>query len=75
MGILEDTVEKVYGPSVGKLTLDNAKENNLINALVKTGKFTEDEAKELVTKSMQIGTDTATRILLQVILLLGYCTR
>ena len=26
---------------------------------VKTGKFTEDEAKELVTKSMQIGTDTA----------------
>jgi hypothetical protein len=39
--------------------LDNAKENNLINALVKTGKFTEDEAKELVTKSMQIGTATA----------------
>jgi hypothetical protein len=59
LGILEDTVEKVYGPSVGKSTLDNAKENNLINALVKTGKFTEDEAKELVTKSMQIGMDTA----------------
>ncbi|MDW0128615.1 MAG: hypothetical protein QOK87_09610, partial [Nitrososphaeraceae archaeon] len=59
LGILEDTVEKVYGPSVGKSTLDNAKENNLINALVKTGKFTEDEAKELVTKSMQIGTATA----------------
>jgi len=59
LGILEDTVEKIYGPSVGKSTLDNAKENNLINALVKTGKFTEDEAKELVTKSMQIGTDTA----------------
>jgi len=59
LGILEDTVEKIYGRSVGKSTLDNVKENNLINALVKTGKFTEDEAKELVTKSMQIGTDTA----------------
>ena len=61
LGILEDTVEKVYGPSVGKSALDSAKENNLINALVKTGKFTEDEAKEVVTKSMQIGTDTAAR--------------
>ena len=61
LGILEDTVEKVYGPSVGTSTLDNAKENNLINALVKTGKLTEDEAKELVTKSIQIGTDTAAR--------------
>jgi hypothetical protein len=61
LGILEDTVEKVYGPSVGKSALDSAKENNLINALVKTGKFTEDEAKELITKSMQIGTDTAAR--------------
>ena len=59
LDILGDTVEKVYGPSVGTSTLDNAKENNLINALVKTGKLTEDEAKELVTKSMQIGTDTA----------------
>ena len=59
LGILEDAVEKVYGISVGTSTLDNAKENNLINALVKTGKLTEDEAKELVTKSMQIGTDTA----------------
>jgi hypothetical protein len=58
LGILEDTVEKVY-PSVGTSISDNAKENNLINALVKTGKFTEDEATELVTKSMQSGTDTA----------------
>ena len=58
-GILEDTVEKVYGPSVGTLTSENAKENNLINALVKTGKFNEDEAKEVVTKSMQGGADTA----------------
>ena len=64
LDILEDTVEKVYGPLVGTSgtsTLDNSKENNLINALVKTGKLTEDEAKELVTKSMQIGTDTTTR--------------
>jgi polyhydroxyalkanoate synthesis regulator phasin len=61
LDILGDTVEKVYGPSVGISTLDNAKENNLINALVKTGKLTQDEAKELVTKSMQIGTDTAAR--------------
>src|SRR6266508_5548973 len=29
-------------------------ENNLINDLVKTGKFTEDEARELVTKVMLI---------------------
>ena len=64
LDILEDTVEKVYGPLVGTSdtsTLDNSKENNLINALVKTGKLSEDEAKELVTKSMQIGTDTAAR--------------
>ena len=32
----------------------NDEENNLINELVKTGKFTEDEAKELVTKVMLI---------------------
>ena len=31
----------------------------MINELVKTGKFTEDEAKEIVTKSIQTGTDTA----------------
>jgi polyhydroxyalkanoate synthesis regulator phasin len=61
LGILEDTVEKVYGPSVGTSILQNAKENNLTNALVKTGKLTEDEAEELVTKSMQIGTDTSAR--------------
>ena len=34
-------------------------EKNLINELVKTGKFTEDEAKELVTKVMKNGTDEA----------------
>src|SRR4029453_17673447 len=32
-------------------------QNNLINELVKTGKFTEDEAKELVTKVMKNGTN------------------
>jgi polyhydroxyalkanoate synthesis regulator phasin len=36
---------------------EDAKQNNLINELVKTGKLTEDEAKELVTKSIQTGTD------------------
>jgi len=59
LGILEDTVETIYGPSGGTSTSDDAKENNLINELVKTGKFREAEAKELVTKSMQSGTDTA----------------
>jgi polyhydroxyalkanoate synthesis regulator phasin len=45
---------------------EEAKQNNLINELVKTGKLTEEEAKELVTKSIQTGsgnpsaTDTAT---------------
>ena len=38
---------------------EDAKQNNLINELVKTGKFTEDEAKEIVTKSIHTGTDTA----------------
>ena len=36
---------------------EDAKQNNLINELVKTGKLTEDEAKELVIKSIQTGTD------------------
>ncbi|HZA70030.1 MAG TPA: hypothetical protein VE548_10055, partial [Nitrososphaeraceae archaeon] len=38
---------------------EDVKQNNLIDELVKTGKFSEDEAKEIVTKSIQIGTDTA----------------
>jgi polyhydroxyalkanoate synthesis regulator phasin len=38
---------------------EDANQNNMINELVKTGKFTEDEAKEIVTKSIQTGTDTA----------------
>jgi hypothetical protein len=37
----------------------NDEENNLINELVKTGKFTEDEATEFVTKVMNNGTNEA----------------
>ena len=54
LGILEDSVETVYGPSVGK-SISDTKESNLVNALAKTGKFTEDEAKEFVSKTMQNG--------------------
>ena len=67
-GILEDTVEKVYGSFDGVSTSDvsasgntstpvDGKETNLINELVRTGKFTEDEAKQFVSKSMQNGSD------------------
>jgi polyhydroxyalkanoate synthesis regulator phasin len=67
-GILEDTVEKVYGSFNGvstsdvsasgnTSTSDDGKETNLINKLVRTGKFTEDEAKQFVSKSMQNGSD------------------
>ena len=85
-GILEDTVEKVYGSfdsvstsdvsasgntstgdddtatsdvsaSGNTSTGDDDKETNLINKLVKTGKFTEAEAKQFVSKSMQNGSD------------------
>jgi polyhydroxyalkanoate synthesis regulator phasin len=103
-GILEDTVEKVYGSfdgvstsdvstpddatstsdvstpddatstsdvstpddatstsdvSTPTSTSDNNKETNLINELVKTGKFTEDEAKQFLSKSMQNGADNS----------------
>ena len=37
--------------------LRDGKETNLINKLVKTGKFTEAEAKQFVSKSMQNGPD------------------
>jgi polyhydroxyalkanoate synthesis regulator phasin len=49
LGILEESVKTVYGSSVDKSTSDT-KESNLLNALAKTGKFTEDEAKEFVSK-------------------------
>ena len=42
----------------GTSTADD-EENNLINELVKTGKFTEDEAKEFVTKAMKNGANGA----------------
>jgi polyhydroxyalkanoate synthesis regulator phasin len=41
-------------------TSDDVTENNLINELVNTGKFTEAEAKEFVSKNMLSGTDAAT---------------
>jgi polyhydroxyalkanoate synthesis regulator phasin len=69
-GILEDSVEEVYGSFDGistsdastsgdtstpgdTSTSDDNKETNLINELVKTGKFTESEAKQFTSKSMQ----------------------
>ena len=41
-------------------TSDDTTETNLINELVNTGKFTEDEAKDFVSKNMLSGTDAAT---------------
>ena len=43
-----------FGTSTSS-TSDIGKENNLVNDLVKTGKFTEDEAKDFVSKTMQSG--------------------
>jgi hypothetical protein len=37
----------------------DVKENNMINELVKTGKFTENEAKDFVSKTMQNGAEGA----------------
>jgi hypothetical protein len=59
LGILEDSVERVYGSSVGKSTSDT-KESNLVDELVKTGKFTKDEANDFVSKSMQNEVDVST---------------
>jgi polyhydroxyalkanoate synthesis regulator phasin len=59
LGILQDSVERVYGSSVSKSTSDT-KENNLVNELVKTGKFTEDEAKDIVSKTIQNEVDDPT---------------
>ena len=41
-------------------TSDNSNENNLVDELVKTGKFTEAEAREFVNNNMQSGTGTDT---------------
>jgi polyhydroxyalkanoate synthesis regulator phasin len=43
-----------FGTSTSS-TSGDVKENNLVNDLVKTGKFTEDEAKDFVLKTMQSG--------------------
>ncbi len=40
-------------------TSNDNKEANLINELVKTGKFTKDEAKQFVSNSMQNGSDNS----------------
>ena len=55
LGILEESVEGVYGSPVDKSTSDT-EESNLVNALAKSGKFTKDEAKEFVSE-MQNGVD------------------
>src|SRR6187551_1398192 len=41
-------------------TSNNSNENNLVDELVKTGKFTEAEAREFVSNNMQSGTGTDT---------------
>src|SRR6187431_576178 len=41
-------------------TSDNSNENNLVDELVRTGKFTEAEAREFVSNNMQSGTGTDT---------------
>ena len=41
-------------------TSDNSNESNLVDELVKTGKFTEAEAREFVNNNMQSGTGTDT---------------
>ncbi|MDP9210743.1 MAG: hypothetical protein M3N27_01990, partial [Thermoproteota archaeon] len=55
LGILEESVEGVYGSPVDKFTSDT-EESNLVNALAKSGKFTKDEAKEFISE-MQKGVD------------------
>jgi len=57
LGILKDTVKTIYGSSGDTSTSNDGKGNNMINELVNTGKFTEAEAKELVSKTMQNGAD------------------
>ena len=59
LGILEDSVERVYGSSAGKLTSDT-KQSNLVNELVKSGKFTKDEAKDILSKTIQNADDPTT---------------
>ena len=53
----DDTTTSDVSVSSNTSTPDDGKESNLINKLVKTGKFTEAEAKQFVSKSMQNGPD------------------
>jgi polyhydroxyalkanoate synthesis regulator phasin len=53
----DDTTTSDVSVSSNTSTPDDGKESNLINKLVKTGKFTEAEAKQFVSKSMQNGAD------------------
>ena len=64
-GILKDTVKKVYGSSgststdfttpVGTSSIDHGQQTKLINELVRTGKFTEAEAKQFVSRIIYDG--------------------
>ena len=66
-GILKDTVKKVYGSSgststdfttsVGTSSIDHGQQTKLINELVRTGKFTEAEATQFVSRIIQDGAD------------------
>ena len=53
----DDTSTSDVSASGNTSTGGDGKETNLINDLVKTGKFTEAEAKQFVSKSMQNGPD------------------
>jgi polyhydroxyalkanoate synthesis regulator phasin len=53
----DDTLTSDVSASGNTSTPDDGKETNLINELVKTGKFTEAEARQFVSKSMQNGSD------------------
>ena len=51
----DDTLTSDVSASGNTSTSDDGKETNLINELLRTGKFTEDEAKQFVSKSVQNG--------------------
>ena len=53
-----DTSDTSTSDTSDTSTSDDVTENSLINELVKTGKFTEDEAKEFVSQNMLSAADT-----------------
>jgi polyhydroxyalkanoate synthesis regulator phasin len=57
---IDDTITEDVTASGNTSTPDDGKETNLIDALVRTGKFTEAEAKQFVSKSMQNGSEEVT---------------